>query len=667
MLLYGNRIAGARVLSDRRTAMGGSNMRHHRRSAAAAVLLVLPAAAAAHAEESAAVPTQLVKVSHSEDLQDLSRLSLEELSLVEVTSVSRRPEALADAAAAIYVISGEDIRRSGVTSLPEALRLAPNLNVQRVNSVDYAITARGFNGYETSNKLLVLVDGRSIYSTLSSGVFWDSRDLMLEDIDRIEVVSGPGGALYGSNAMNGVINIITRTAGETQGTLISAGAGNEDARLSLRHGGRLGEVGAWRAYLTAFARDESFDADGNGANDDADGLRGGARLDWAAGENSLTLQADVFENEVAVNEDLLGTQTYVRGGNLLGRWTRPLAGGEFQAQAYYDRFEREEPGGLEESDTYDIALQQSFDLGRHQLVLGAGHRSVDSRFAAAPGGAFLDPPDRTLTLTNIFVQDQIALTGGLTLTLGAKFEDNSFSGQEFLPNVRLGWQREGGNLLWASIGRASRTPNRIERDLTLPGVLTGAEFRSETVTAYEIGYRATPAPDVSFSINAFYNVYDDLRTVSTTPVVFLPLNLTNEGEATTWGVEAWGSYDVSARWRLSAGLSTLTKDYDATPTLEDISGLISIGDDPDYQLLLRSQNDLTDSLELDLRLRAVDDLTSTDGYLEADARLGWKLTERLELSVTGQNLIEDRRFETGDAVRRRAFGRSVFAALRVSF
>ncbi|HZW14700.1 MAG TPA: TonB-dependent receptor [Brevundimonas sp.] len=645
-------------------------MRHLRRGAAAALFLVAPAVA--HADEAPAAPAdsasgaqQLIRVGYED--QDLTRLSLEELSMVEVTSVSRRPEALADAAAAIYVISAEDIRRSGATSLPEVLRLAPNLNVQRVNAVDYAISARGFNGYETSNKLLVLIDGRSIYSTLSSGVFWDAHDVMLQDVERIEVISGPGGALYGSNAMNGVINIITRSAADTRGTLLSVGAGDDEANLALRHGGGLGETGAWRAWLTAHARGESRDPTGPEANDDARGLRGGVRADWSAGENRLTLQGDVFDNEVSVNEDLLGTDTHVRGANVLGRWSRPLADGELQVQAYYDRHEREEPGSLEQSDTWDLTVQHAMDYGRHRLVVGAGHRVIDSRFAAAPGGALLDPPDRTLTLTNVFVQDQIALGAGLTLTLGAKFEDNSFSGHEFLPNARVAWERPGGDLVWGAVSRASRTPNRIERDLTLPGFLVGADFRSETVTAYELGYRANPLPRMSFSINAFYNVYDDLRTVSITPVTFLPLNLSNNGEAETWGVEAWGSYDVSPTWRLSAGASTLTKDYDATLTPDDISGLTSIGDDPEYQILLRSQHDLTDAVELDVRLRAVDDLLAIDGYVEADVRLGWRLTDRLELSLTGQNLIEDRRIETGDPVRGRAFGRSVYGALQVSF
>ncbi len=644
-------------------------MRQFRKGAAVAVLMVLPAAAQARetpAPKETAIATARQLGGGPGD-QDLTRLSLEELAMVEVTSVSRRPEALADAAAAIFVISADDIRRSGASSLPEALRLAPNLNVQRVNAVDYAISARGFNGYETSNKLLVLVDGRSIYSTLSSGVFWDARDLMLQDIERIEVISGPGGALYGSNAMNGVINIITRPATETRGTLISVGAGDDDADWAVRHGGDLGGAGAWRVYAIGHRRGESLTPDGLEANDDAEGARAGARADWTAGEHRLTLQGDVFDNQVTVNENPLGTETHVRGGNVQGRWVMPLAGGNLQVQAFFDRFEREEPGTLEESDTWDLSVQHAMEAGRHRIVLGAGHRIVESRLVAAPGEPFLDPPERTLTLTNVFAQDQIELGGGVTLTLGAKFEDNSFSGQEFLPSVRLAWQRPGGDLVWGAISRASRTPNRIERDLTLPGFLVGADFQSETATAYELGYRANPLPRLSFSINGFYNVYDDLRTVSVTPVSFLPLNLTNRGVAQTWGVEAWGGYDVSPAWRLSAGLSTLTKDHDATPTLDDISGLVSIGDDPEYQLLVRSQHDLTDAVELDVRLRAVDDLAAVDGYVEADVRLGWRLTEQLELSVTGRNLIEDRRVETGDAVRGRAFGRSIFGALQVSF
>lgn len=641
-------------------------------AAAAVILCAAPTAALAGALESAPAPANADAagpVQGGPEDQDLARMSLEELSMVEVVSVSRHPEALAHAAAAIYVISADDIRRSGATSLPEVLRLAPNLNVQRVNSVDYAISARGFNGYETSNKLLVMVDGRSVYSTLHSGVFWDARDLMLEDVERIEIVSGPGGALYGSNAMNGVINIITRSARDTIGTLVSAGVGNEDATFAVRHGGRLGETGGWRVYLNGSMRDDSFRLTGGDATDAAERLRGGVRLDWNAGVNELTLQGDAFDNAVAINEDFSGTETRVSGSNVLGRWARPLAGGEFQAQAYYDRFERVEPGSVEDSDTWDVSAQHAVEWGRHHLVFGAGYRTVQSRFSPAPGGAFLDPEELTLTLTNVFVQDQIDLTDSLTLTLGAKFEDNSFSGEEFLPNARLAWSRPGGDLVWAAVSRASRTPNRIERGLTLPGFLVGGDFQSETLTAYELGYRATPLPRASFSISAFYNVYDDLRTVSLDPVTVFPLTFTNHGAGETWGLEAWGSYDLTDRWRISAGLSTLEKDFAIPATALDISGLASVGDDPGYQILLRSQSQISDRLDLDVRLRAVDELrtTGTDSYVEADARLGWRITDTLELSVTGQNLIEERRVETGDPNRRRAFGRSVFAALRVSF
>lgn len=624
-------------------------------AAAAGGLLLLPTGASAASYDTAPA---------AED--DLQRLSLEELSQVRVTSVSRRPEALADAPASIFVLDAEDIRRSGAASLPELLRLAPNLNVQRVNAVDYAISARGFNGFEPSNKLLVLVDGRSIYSTLSSGVFWDAHEIMLGDIERIEVISGPGGTLYGANAVNGVINITTRSAQSTVGTALNVGVGSEDRTLTLRHGGLLGSAAAWRLYVQGTQRDDSFRADGSDATDAAQGLRAGGRMDWAAGVNQLTVQGDVFSNRVTVNEDFSGIGTRVSGGNLLGRWTRPLGSGELQVQGYYDRFERDEGVSLETTDTWDIAVQHAVGLGRHQIVWGGGYRSVASGFEPTPGGAFLDPQKRTLTLANAFITDQIALGSGVNLTIGAKIEDNSFTGREFLPSVRLAWKRPAGDLLWAAVSRASRTPNRIERDLTLPGFLVGGDFRSESLTAWEIGYRASPTPNVLFSISAFYNQYDDLRTASLDPVTVFPIRLTNHGEGETWGLEAWGSVDVTDRWRISAGASTLEKNFEVRGG-NDISGLASTGDDPRHQVSLLSQADLSANLELDVRLRAVDALAATDSWVDADIRLGWRPTQAVELAVSGQNLLSERRFETGDPARRRAFGRSLYVTLRTVF
>lgn len=623
--------------------------------AAAVSAPLLPAAANASAHNAASAAEE-----------ELERLSLEELSQVRVTSVSRRPEALADAPASIFVIDAEDIRRSGAASLPELLRLAPNLNVQRINAVDYAISARGFNGFETSNKLLVLVDGRSIYSTLSSGVFWDAREIMLGDIERIEVISGPGGTLYGANAVNGVINITTRSAQSTVGTALNLGVGSEDNVLTLRHGGLLGSAAAWRLYAQGIRRDDSFRADGSDATDAAEGLRAGGRLDWALGSSQLTLQGDAFSNRVAVNEDFSGLSTRITGGNVIGRWTRPLGSGEFQLQAYYDRFERDERVSLETSDTWDIAVQHSVGLGHHQIVWGGGYRSVASEFEPAPGGAFLDPQRRTLTLANAFVTDQIALGSGVNLTLGAKIEDNSFTGREFLPSVRLAWKRPGGDLLWGAVSRASRTPNRIERGLTLPGFLEPGDFKSESLTAWEVGYRASPTPNVLFSISAFYNQYDDLRTVSLDPVTLLPFRFTNHGEGETWGLEAWASVDVNDRWRISAGAGTLEKAFRLSGG-NDISGLASTGDDPGYQVSLLSQADLSSTLELDVRLRAVDKLAATDSWVDADIRLGWRPNNAVELAVSGKNLLSEQRFETGDPNRRRAFGRAVYVTLRTAF
>ena len=602
--------------------------------------------------------------------EDLSHLTLEELADVRITSVSRRPEPVGEAPAAIYVISAEDIRRSGVSSLPEVLRLAPNLQVQRINAADYAISARGFNGFETSNKLLVLVDGRSIYSTLHSGVFWDVRNVMLENVERIEVISGPGGTLFGANAVNGVINIITRSAAETQGSLVTVGVGDEDRTLSLRQGGRVGESGSWRAYVTAFERDESFRETGEDATDDTSGVRGGLRGDWTFGAEAISVRGEVFRNRMRVNEDFSRLGTRADGGHVVGAWTHAFErAGELQVQAYYDRFELAEPGLLERNDTWDLHAHQAFNWGdRHHLVVGGGYRTINNELRSG-SFAFLDPPKRSMTLANVFVQDQIDLTSVLTLTLGVKYENHSFTGQEVLPNVRLAWTAPGDSLVWAAVSRASRTPNRIERDLTFPGFLVGGNFQSETLTAYELGYRANPTPNTAVSVSAFYNEYDSLRTVTPAPVTIVPFSFANDGEGQTHGVEAWGSWDVFPRWRLSAGVSTLEKDFEVKPGQTDIAGLASVGDDPGYQVLLRSHADLTDTLELDMRLRAVDELDASgvDGYVEADARVGWRLTETIELSVAGQNLLGDRRLETADPARRRAFGHSAYANLRWSF
>ncbi|MDO1558607.1 TonB-dependent receptor [Brevundimonas sp. 2R-24] len=599
---------------------------------------------------------------------ELAQLSLEQLAQVEVqvTSVSRRPEHLSRAAASIFVISRDDIRRSGATSIPEVLRLAPNLNVQRVNAGDYAISARGFNGFETSNKLLVLIDGRSIYTTLHAGVLWDTQGIVLEDIERIEVISGPGGALYGANAVNGVINIITRSAYETAAPAASVAAGDDDRLLNLRTGGVFeGVDGAWRLSATAFDRSSTDLPSGASANDETAGFRLAGRADFGGASGALTVEGDYFET--GVQNDVV-----INGGFLMARWRSAVGDrGELRLNAYVDHNRRLSSEVDEQVTTWDATAEHVIDLGRHGVVWGGGYRIVESSLVTlVPPVAYLDPPERRITLASLFVQDQIALTPALSLTLGAKVEDSSFTGVEFLPSARLGWTLGDGSLLWGAVSRAARTASRIDRDLTFPGFLAPGNFQSEQLTAYELGWRSQPTPRLSYSVTLFLHDYEDLRTVSPNPSTFLPIEFTNEGEGQSWGVEAWGSYDVTPDWRLTFGANSLEKSFSVRPTgLGDITSLASIGDDPEHQVFFGSHHRWGERLELDFRLRNVGELprSGIDGYTDADVRIGWRFRDDFELSLIGSNLLHDQRLESEDPERRRLVGRSFLAKLSVGF
>ena len=597
------------------------------------------------------------------DPADLSRLSLEELADLEITSVSKRPESVGEAAAAVYVISGRDIDRSAATNLPEALRLAPNLQVQQVDATNYAITARGFNSMETANKLLVMIDGRSIYTPLFSGVLWDTHDVPLGEIDRIEVISGPGGALYGANAVNGVINIVSRSAFDSQGLRLDALAGPDDGQASLRYGGPIGDNGAWRAYVSGFTRRDSFLPSGAEAGDGARGGQAGFRADWRFGADSLTVQGDLYDRTI----DSPGVRTDLGGGNLLGRWSHSLGeANRLEVQAFFDRTERDVDTHAR-TDTWDIAVQQAVTpFAGHDLVWGAGYRHIDDELISPPtNAAFLDPERMDMYAANLFVQDQWRLSGDLVLTAGLKLETGSFRDLEPLPSLRLGWTVNDRAFLWGAVSRAVRIPSRIDRGLTLPGFLKGGSFQREELWAYELGYRGQPTASTTLSVSLFYNDYDDLRTADLDPVTFLPLRLANSARGATWGAEVWGTWDVTPAWRLSAGLFAMETDFEHKPGSLDITAIASQGDDPDFQATLRSQSDLTDNLALDLSLRAVDDLRlGTPSYVEADARLGWRLNDTVELSLSGQNLLDEKHFESDDAGVRRQIGRTVYVGLR---
>jgi len=601
-----------------------------------------------------------------QDPQDLSNLSIEELAQIPVRSASKQEEPLSGVPTALYVITGDDIARSAALSLPEVLREAPNLQVARVNASQYAITARGFNGYESANKLLVLIDGRSVYSTIHSGVFWDLHAPLLEDIDQIEVISGPGGTLYGPNAVNGVINISSKDAFDAQGLLVRGTAGDRDRTAGARYGFKLGDSAAMRVYANWYDREDMPNAGFAPAGDD--GIRGwqaGFRADTHHEGDKFTVQGDIFGSD-----RFLAPGDGDRGQNLLARWQRDLTpGSSFQLQAYYDYFQRRELLTVDRLETLDVEGQYNLRSGAHNLVAGTGLRTTRDQFVNNLNIFQLDPQRDRLWIGNAFVQDRFAVTRRLALTAGVKLEGSSFTGIQVLPNLRLAWQPSDKATLWAAVSRAVRTPSRIDRDLTAPGILAAApDFASEKLTAFEAGYRGQPSSATTLSLSAYYNVYDDLRSITFIGNP-LPLQIANDLRGHSYGVEAWATQQMTPWWRLSAGASWLAKKFEVRPGSIDFSEGASLGQDPDYQLSLRSQVTLPQGLRFDLGLRAVDGLDSPaiHGYAEADARLGWDVGKRVELYLAGDNLLHDSHLESNDLQRAQRIPRTIYAGSRLRF
>jgi len=610
-----------------------------------------------------AVATAVVAATDQIKLADLADLSLEELGSIDVTSVSKKPERLSDAAASIFVITGEDIRRSGATSLPEALRLAPNLQVSRVNASSYAISARGFNS-TAGNKLLVLIDGRSVYTPLFSGVFWDVQDVLLEDVERIEVISGPGATLWGANAVNGVINVITRSAKDTQGGFVAPGAGNLEAGGAARYGAQLDSGGHFRVYGKYFDRQNTESADGRDERDGWNKGQMGFRADWNGASDSFTLQGDAYDGKL--EQQPQGTAD-IAGTNLLARWSRAFAdGSSIRVQGYYDQTKRDIPGLFGENlDILDLELQHSIrPLGAHEVVWGAGYRyandSVQNRVLA-----FI-PADRNLYWANVFVQDGIALRNNLHLTLGAKVEHNVYTGYEFLPSARIAWKPAPERLIWSAVSRAVRAPSRIDRDLIFPGISGGPDFRSEVSNTFELGYRAQPTSVISYSVTAFHSIHDHIRSVEQAPGGFV---IGNGIEGHTSGIEAWGNYQATRAWRLSGGVVLLRQRLELKPDSTSLQGVSGEGNDPKHRWMLRSLYELTERHELDIIVRHVGELPDpvVPAYTAVDARLGWKADRNLELSLTLQNIFDPSHAEFGDAVAtppalpRSELGRSAYA------
>jgi iron complex outermembrane receptor protein len=594
----------------------------------------------------------------AQSIATLQGMTIDQLENLDVSSVTKSKQALSDTPASIYVITHEEIVRSGAATLPEILRLAPNIQVYQQSASKYVITARGFNGngadQSFSNKLLVLVDGRSVYTPLYSGVYWDLQDVLPDDIERIEVISGPGATLWGANAVNGVINIITRKASQTQGGLLDISAGNLEQSVGLRYGGTLADDLAYRVYVRDYFGDDTETADGHNAHDNWSRPEGGFRLDWSpAGSDTVTFSGD----------DLAGSETQpgapnevVEARNLTAQWNHQWAdGSSLQVLTYYDREGRltEDNGGSFWVDAYDLEVQHNFSFdSANAISWGAGLResAYDIHHSA---GVYFDPAARTLGLGDVFAQDSITITPAVTAILGFKLEDDPYSGLAPLPNGRLSWKVSDQALLWAAVSRAIRSPTPFDDDVAekvgSAVLLSGnPDFLPETLTAYEIGTRIEPTEDLSFSVSTYYNDYDDLRTVEITPGVFYPLTWGNKLQGYTYGLEAWGNYQLNPWWRLSASFDELKEHFnfkpDATATFIGVS---QIGDDPEQTASLRSQIELGPDVNFDTELRYVSRLPdpAVPAYVEMNANVGWNVSRKLRLSLSGFNLLHARHQE----------------------
>ncbi len=625
----------------------------------------------------------------SDNKNNIQSLDLKDLMDIQVTSVAKKQQSLSNSAAAIFVITQQDIERSGATSIPEALRMAPGINVARIDSNKWAITSRGFNG-RFANKLLVMIDGRTVYTPSYSGVYWEVQDTLMEDIERIEVIRGPGATLWGANAVNGVINIITKNSIETQGGLVSLGSGDqEQAFAGFRYGAKLDEQTHARAYIKGFKRDEFNFKKGGDANDEWEMLQTGTRMDsQISNRNSLTLQADYYHGKVQDNQSIplleppfyetANKKTDVNGGNIMARWqhTESLTS-EFSLQLYYDYTHREENYTNISNNVFDIDFQHRFSpLETHDVVWGVGYRYTNDDFQRFPG--FIKPRKSTLELFNAFLQDEINLIDNtLWLTLGSKFEHNRYTDWEIQPSARLFWNLHPRHKLWAAFSKAVRTPSRYEHNSSiLHGVLppgTGFNssgdytgyiiqgnpgFDSEKVYSYEIGYRMSPMNQITFDSTVFYNDYKDLQGYEFgTPqninsIVVYPVPIANNRKGHTSGLELASNWQVKQWWSMDLAYTYFyenikTSSYD-----------VLVSADPENIVSLRSNMNLNHKMDLDLWLKYVDssqvlnhigELTTIKAYTTLDARIAWKPRAQLTLSLVGQNLLDSEHVEYIDA------------------
>lgn len=574
--------------------------------------------------------------------QELKRLSLEELMQVEVYSASRRREPTQTSPSAIFVLTNEDLRRARVTSVPEALRLVPGVQVGRVDANKWAVSMRGFNSRE-ANKLLVLIDGRTIYDPLFSGVLWEAQDVMLEDVDRIEVIRGAGGTLWGANAFNGVINIITRHSSDTLGGLASVTAGDEQRYdAALRYGWEPTQGQAARVYVKALERDTGYHPVFE-PRDDSKSALGGFRWDIGSESSSrLRISAELSSATAGIREDPNFSQDIEHdAGHLTLSWNHAFSGtNSLRVTGYYQSASYESVNLDQDRDTWDLEVQQTVQIGSaHALVWGGGYRDMrDHVRSGFPGFIDILPVRRHDELVNLFVQDTIALIPDtLHLVAGIKYESTDYADAEWLPNLRLSWTPDGRQTWWAAVSEAMRVPSRLEADLTFLGTIRiGDEFAAEKVRAYETGYRRLINDRVWIDAAAFYNDYDELRTSEQNGT------LRNFMDGHTYGVEIALRLQPHELWRIDAAYTYLRMSLDVDPISTSTEERYVEGLSPRNGASLRNAIDLPNGLELDATLRYVDELPALDypSYTELDLAVTWKPIESLELSLIGQNLLD---------------------------
>lgn len=621
----------------------------------------------------------------------IADLDISQLMNTKVTSVSKKEQKMSQVAAAIFVIRQEDIRRSGATTIPDLLRMVPGLDVAQINANSWAISSRGFN-HQFADKLLVLIDGRALYTPLFGGVYWDTQDVVLEDIERIEVIRGPGATVWGANAVNGVINIITKRAADTQGGLVTAAAGTQDLGSgTVQYGGKVGQTAAYRVFVKGFDDDHFPDLGGDDAHDGWRLLHGGFRADGNPSQkDSLTLQGDLYGGREGsefghivsisppVNQNVVGSAD-LAGGNILSRWHHEFSNrSDTTLQAYFDRFERAGPESREYRDTFDIDFQHHLALGtKHDFIWGGDYRHTSDHTVGTIDQAWL-PANRALQLFSGFVQDEIVLKPNrAVVTVGTKLENNYFSGFDVAPSAKVTWTPMIRETLWAAVSRASRTPTRRNTDADIniavfpaPDGTSAALLlqgnpheKSEHENAYEAGYRAQVTGALSLDVALFFNTYSNLATTEPgTPFLsddpspthlVIPLVWANKMHGTTQGIEVSANWQVSHKWILTPSYSLLQMhlrtdtDSQDTTTVPDTEG-----SSPRHQAQLRSHLDLPRGFAWETSAYFVERLPAQQvpSYARLDTGLSCHFGEKTTISLVGQNLLHDRHLESDDAL-----------------